>query len=303
MLITLRDVLSSYNDGQFANTANLIHMSNPMLADAPVKEANEFYSHTEMQPIDPLNVYESQVSPVEYPISILEGCLIIDDVMYRGINDKAAYLQQEGGGYIKSLARKMGEKLLYTDSNRGNQISLSSIYNDTKKEFIGQQIIDAGGSEEDGLTSIWLISWDFDGIFLVYPKGTPAGYERKVFTLDTVRDSEGNEFYGTKILFRMRLAPVARNPLFAIRIANIPTNENLEDISITQLMGEALGRMDDLKIYGNKSFYANSLVCNKFLGESGNTRVKANDKASTNMFLDIPIKRQNQIKSNEEEID
>jgi hypothetical protein len=321
MLINLRDVLSSYNNGKFAEVANLMQRYNPMVTDAPVKEANSFYKHSEVQLVqlpdafdrrfnEGVDTSKSVRTQVGYPIGITETHMEMDALLWKGIKDKEAFVRGETEAFIESLMQKVGHKILYSNEAVNEQIGLTQIYNDRKADFIGEQIISADGTQADGLTSIWMISWNINGIFLVYPEGATAGYAMETFANDTITDDNGKEFKGIKILYQMRLAPVVKNPMYAVRIANIPTNEALEDISIVKLLEQAWIRMRKTKVVGKQAFYCNSIIYNRLMQEidektryvSGSRLMSPNTEEPVFEWWGVPIKSDDQIMVTEDEV-
>lgn len=315
-LTTIRDVVAAYDGGVYADAANLIYVSNPMLQDAPVQEANNFDVHKDTQivqlPANSSRKYNEGVKPTKsvrnkilVPIGITESHMNIDKELLDVQPDKAAYLRTEGETHIQSIATTIGRHLIYADSDVDEQVGLANIYNDQSKDFIAKQIIDAGGVEANGLTSIWLIAWQPSNMFLTYPRGSSGGYKMQKFQSDKLYDDAGGAFMGASVMYQMRLAPVPKQIRSVVRVANIPTN-NLSALKPIELFQAAYLRQKDNGIIGNRSFYVNESIFNslfsQILEQTRALTVEYVNNEPQFKFWGIPIKKDDQLVNAEAQV-
>jgi hypothetical protein len=250
-----------YTKGRFAEATELIHSSSRMIAAAPIKQANNIDAHK----VKWLSPSGKNIEKL-FLIGIQEIHLNIDQLMLMGQCDPVSFIRSESHEYIRSLVIGTNKSLFYSAGRKNGPEGLADIYNDMANEFLAPQIIDAGGVEEDGLTSIYLISWDENGVFLVYPRWGEA-YKVEPFRSDIITDKNGGAYRGLSIIFQMRLAIVVENPSNVVRIANIPTNKKLDELNIVELLYEAWLKMENKGVLGNKIFYVNKIIYSKLLDE------------------------------------
>jgi hypothetical protein len=313
---TVRDIITSYNNGELASVANLIYVSNTMIADAPAVEANNFDVHKDVQivqlPESSRRRYNEGIKaskPVRnkiiVPIGISEAHMNIDQDLFDIQPNKEAWLAQNGETYVQSITIDTGNYLIYADEQVDEQVGIANIFSSMSDEFISKQIINAAGVEANGITSIWLISWHSNGAYLAYPRGSRAGVKIETFASDKLYDSSGGTYKGRSVRYQMRLAPVVKNTRNFVRVANIPTND-IANLRVINLFQAAYLRMKDNGVLGNKVFYVNESIFNALFNEiNDKTRALVLEYVNGEpvfKFWGIAIKKNDQITNAESQV-
>jgi hypothetical protein len=261
---TFCDLLASYDNGKFADEAKLVRLTHTMIADAPIEEANSFDYQLENVIVGNNRSGQLETTIVRFPIATVE------------LNSQ----EDEG---IQDLAIKMDRTFFYGYEGVYDKLGLADICNASQDRF-NSQVIDAGGVEEDGLTSIYLIRWNRSGVFLTYPRDSRTfGYTPR----------------------QLRLGIVVKNPRHIVRIANVPINEKLDKLDIEENLFKA-----SLKISNWNSslyIYANEIVRRRLFAEVENPKRNVSCLSigpDTNYgyqlkFWNNPIKLNEQISNSE----
>lgn len=118
-------------------------------------------------------------------------------------DNRSAIRSAEGRTFVESMAQELMTAMFYHDpaSNPKYPKGLGARFGAISTSGAGAQIIDAGGTGSDN-TSIWIIEWGFDGMSVIYPKGTPSGIQRENMGRQRVLDASGNPYYVEEELFR-----------------------------------------------------------------------------------------------------
>ena len=114
-------------------------------------------------------------------------------------------------------------------------------------------VVDGGG---DGGSSIWLLSWHQEELYIAYPKGSMAGLMRHDLGLqEGERDATGAREVVYTEASEVSLAIIPQRAQSVVRIANLA---GVVGARLDQLMRAALGMLGDTK--GRPTFYMNRTV-------------------------------------------
>lgn len=321
---TVRDWLSSYQNGEYLEPANLIYLANTMVSDAPAIEANNFDVHIDSQIVQLPQAYrrrynegipstKSVRNKIVVPIAMFESHLTIDKTWLKRQPDPKAYLKTEADTHLQGLAINVGENLIYGNGDVDDSIGIANIINDKTKDFVARQIIDAGGTEGQGLTSIWLIAWSPMGATLVFPRGSTAGFYREDFASDKTTFSDETTMMSFSALFQMSLAPMIKNTRNVVRIANIPTTTlDTDTMPVSKLLDwlEEAYVKTNTGVFGKKIIYVNEKIYTKIM-KAIRQDVRVIQSLSKNAigedfqelrFLGIPIRKNEQITNAEAQV-
>ena len=99
-----------------------------------------------------------------------------------------------------------------------------------------------GAGSTANLSSIYLVNWDQDGAFMIYPSG--SGGPDLGFTVDNkgehpVNDSNGNPFFAAITWMTMRGGLAVKEPKSIARIANIDTTSSASFVTAISQLNKA----------------------------------------------------------------
>lgn len=141
--------------------------------------------------------------------------------------DKKTELRQsEARSFQESMAQELVSAMFYhsTDTDPRLPKGLGARYGVIDTKGAGNQIVDAGGSGSDNM-SIWMVEWGFEGLSVIYPKGTTGGIVRENKGPQRVLDGDGNAYYIEEELFRAHAGFTVGDWQRIVRIANIDVSE------------------------------------------------------------------------------
>lgn len=117
-------------------------------------------------------------------------------------DNEVAIRAAEARAHIESMAQELVRSMFYYDpaTNVRHPKGLGARFGKKATSGAGAQIIDAGGTGSDN-TSIWMVEWGYDGLSVIYPKGTVGGIQRENKGQQRVLDANGNPYYVEEELF------------------------------------------------------------------------------------------------------
>ncbi len=203
--------------------------------------------------------------------ALLEEWAQVDAELLRIAPNKKDLLLQQSQPTLEGMAQMGAEKLFYADTglDEGGFDGFAMRYNtlDKTKFPEARNVINAGGAGAK-LCSIWLVQWDPVGCHLIYPQGTAAGIEHKVFKDQVITDPRNKgPFEGVQVKYSWRLGLAVQDWRRVVRIANVDCND-MDDIiengaadsakqKLIRLMIRALSLLPS-RHHGKTAFYMNS---------------------------------------------
>ena len=278
-------------DGGTADVAEILEQDNPMLEDAYWMEANGETHHrstcrsgiptpnfrkynegyakkkTTTVQVDDRLAMSGDVSEVDADLAELGG-------------NKMQTLFQESKGIIEGIGQGWADAAIYGDSDTEEDkfYGFQARYGSLSAEN-ARNVISGSGSGSD-LTSIYLVGWGPDSVFMSYPKGSNAGLKiRGGDKITDLFDANNNPYPGYRTYFSMNGGLVVRDWRYAVRICNIDTGELTKDktgssADLTELLSRSLHRIH--KLTGVRPcFYANRTV-NEYLALQINNTTNVN---------------------------
>lgn len=267
---TLRDIAALKDpDGRAATVAELLTQTNTMLQDMPFKEGNmdageRITMRTKIgapkwkrynEHIKPSFTHATQVDEVT---AHLEDWSEVD----KDLADKAGanlgnFLVTEAKPKMEAMTQEMAKQFIYgslaDDAKTFNGfMTRLNVLND--KYMDGQPVvIDAGGTNENGLASILLVGWGDSTVYGIYPKGSKAGLTFEDKGEETSVNEDGFlDVYRSKFTWDAGLA--VKDYRYILRIANIDvealralTPETAPKSNLYMLFMRALGLIPNLQ--------------------------------------------------------
>lgn len=266
--------------------AEVLTLKNKMMGDIPYTEMNEGTVHKESiraflpspkyrKANQALAAAKSGLEERTFSASHFESRSQMDaKVAQRGGMDRVGVNRwNQAHGHIQAMANEHARLMIYgSPSGEGNkEPGFADIYytTNTTTSETAKNVVSAAGVGSDN-TSIYMINWNPNSIFGVYPKGTQTGLKRtdysengKLVQLQGLDElGAAGTFYGYDEIFELDHGLVVKDWRQAARIANIDvsdlkagtgTNPQLLDLLIT-----AQYRLDDMAgaiIYCNRTVH------------------------------------------------
>lgn len=212
---------------------------------------------------------------VKDPIGGLSAMISYDQRLFEAAADKERFLAEQLRAHMEGFAQEFSNALFYANTNVNPEriLGLAPRYG-AKNARNGDYILDAGGTGSS-LYSMWVIAWNPLGITGVYPKGMPAGIQRRELGTDTATDSSGRIYPAKHLwidwLFGLHVADYR----YAVRIANIdPSTFNTTSVpDLPYLVAQAYDLLpstsNPVYLYGNVKCLAE--LRRQYAGKIGNS--------------------------------
>lgn len=202
----------------------------------------------------------------------------------------------EARPYMESMAQELLTAMFYhsTDTNVRYPKGLAPRMGTMATSGAGNQIVDGGGTGSDN-TSIWMVEWGYDGLSVIYPKGTVGGITRENKGQQRVLDAAGNPYYVEEELFRSYCGFTSGDYRRMTRIANIDVSDmNAGSVDLYALLRKAYWKMHTRRVAkvhdqsapGRVAIYANRDVCEALDGLATNAGATDNFVRLTPMELE-----------------
>jgi hypothetical protein len=218
----------------------------------------------------------------------------------------SAFRMSENGPFIESMGQTFAAKVIYgnTGTDPEQFTGLATRYSDNSGPANAENIVDGGGTGSDN-TSLWLIGWDENSIYGVYPKGLQAGLQHEDLGLADAFDGDNNRFRAYMDRWAWKCGLVVKDWRYAIRGCNIDVSNLIAESSATDLL-ELMAIMVDKMPAGSArwSFYCNRTVKTMLRIQCMNRPnvylTLGNEEGRPKLSFDgIPIELHDQLLSNE----
>lgn len=205
---------------------------------------------------------------IEDTTGFVEG---LSDVDQRQLDlyadNKVPIRAAEARSFQESMAQELVSAMFYhnTATNPKLPKGLAPRYGVKDTKGAGNQIVDAGGQQSDN-TSIWFVEWGFEGLSVIYPKGTTGGITRENKGSQRVTDENGNAYYIEEELFRAHAGFSVGDWQRIVRIANVDISElRAGNVDIYKWMRKAYYKLKNRrvnKVMDQKSPGRIAIYCN-----------------------------------------
>jgi hypothetical protein len=324
---TLLDVARRLDpDGKIAIIAEILNEEAPMLEDCVFKEGNLPTGHKSTvrvglptptwrklyQGVQPT---KSQTAQVTDSCGMLEAYAEVDKALADLNGNTPEFRLSESRAHIEGMAQELSSTMVYGNetTNDAAFTGFAPRYNSLSAKN-GEMIVDAGGTDAAGSTSIWLVTWGEQTAHGIYPKGSQAGLQmsdKGQVTIENV-DGNGGRMEGYRTHFRQDAGLVLRDWRGVGRICNIDVSALLTDgtlqnrIDAQKLLIRFMVMLSE-RVHTNKGracWYVNRTI-------RENLRLGIVEKIANNLtwetvegkrvmtFDDIPVKRLDALLNNE----
>ncbi len=271
---TLLDMVKSLNpDGSIADLAELLTLQNDILLDATVVEGNLTTGHrssirTGIGGATWKKLY-GYIAPAKgTQAQVVDSCGMlrryseIDADLARMSGNVQKFVFNESSAAIEAMNQEMASTLIYGNESLEPEAftGFAPRYNDQSAENGRNILTSAATPDATDNTSIWLINWSPQTVFLTFPKGSQAGLKHEDYGEQTATDSNGALLQVYRSLFSWDLGLVVKDWRHVVRI-----NYDLEDITASgstgpvlyNLMAQAMRRIPTMSM-GRPVFYMNT---------------------------------------------
>ena len=235
---TLSDVIKRLSPGGvYQPLVEALTVQTPELEDATWKEGNlpngELITTRSGLPSIGWRAYnegvtagKSRTDQLTETCGMLEGISNVDAKLANFNGNAAAFRASEDKGFLIAMKKEVGSGIFYhstaTSPRKFNGLSprldsLTGPYND--------QIVDSDITSTDAdQTSVWLIVWHPELVYLMYPKGSVAGFKHDDMGPRMVSDAAGKEYKAFTSVFNWDVGLVVKDARYVARLCNIDTS-------------------------------------------------------------------------------
>jgi hypothetical protein len=272
---TMLDMANSLDPkGNLAPVAEILSLTNEIMDDATVIEANDGTGHQSTVrtglPAGTWRVLYGGVPaekgrkiPIRDSAGMLESYSKVDKAQYDMQKDPKAWRASEDMAFVEGLSQTMASTLIYGDTsvNRERFLGLQARYNSLSADN-ADNIIDAAGTGSDN-TSIYICTWHPRAMHLFFPEGSQAGLSVKDLGEDTAQDADGNEYQVMRTHFKWDLGFAMPDWRYCVRICNIDISELTKAASagadLVDLIAQGLELMPVMSL-GRVAIYCNRKI-------------------------------------------
>ncbi len=303
-------------DGKTSKVVELLNETNQILDDAVFLEGNLPTGHrssirTGLPSVTwrKLNYgvqpSKSKVVQVDDTCGMCETLSQIDESLVTLNGNTAEFRLQEDRPFIEAMNQEMAGGMFYfdTDTDPEKFLGLSARY-----PYSDSENVHDGGEVGGACTSIWLVVWGPNTVFMMFPKGSKAGIRHrdvgdgKPVLVDDAASPAG-KYYAYQTHYKWDIGMVIRDWRYVARVCNVGTSgtSNIFDPS------------DLIKIYnlipqismGRPAIYVNNTIKTQIDQDAFSDTNRIYDVAEDafgypiTKFWGIPIRKVDQILNTE----
>jgi hypothetical protein len=216
-------------NGNLATIAEVLAQTNDIVADAVWKEGNDIFSNKTVRrsslPTGAFRKLNRGTAPessdtieIIDTIGLLEARAENDEKLINSFPNPQQARMDESMAFIEGLSQNMASKMIY-----GNALVAPEEFTGLAPRLdglaAGENVIGGGGSTT--LTSIYVVTWGPNSVFMAYPRGSSAGLVHKDLGVQDAFDSSSNKFRAYVDLFQWDAGMVVKNQRCIARYANL----------------------------------------------------------------------------------
>lgn len=249
-------------DGSIAAIAELLQQFNPIIEDIPMMEGNLPTGHRVTVRADlpeptwrrlnyGVRPTKSITAQVEDPIGMLEDYGEVDKDLAMLNGNTAEFRLSEDTPHMEAMSNTMATTIFYGDTSvhPDRFLGLAPRYANigtptnkpeavTNSDYL-KHVIDAGGTEDGHLTSVWYIVWGEQTVFGIYPKGSQAGLLSEDLGEVTLFDADGGRFQGYRTHYQWKMGLCVKDWRYIVRVANVDLSK-MEDETAQKALYHAM---------------------------------------------------------------
>ena len=217
-------------DGSMAAIAEVLNQENQIIQDAIWREANDTFSNKTVRrgrlPAGSWRKLNSGVatetsSTVELvdTIGLLETWAENDIEIINAFPNPMQARNDEAMSFVEGLGQTMAATMIYGNSATTPE-KFTGLAPRLNTVLATANVLNEGGSGGD-TTSIYVVDWSPNGVYMIYPKGSMAGLEHEDRGIETATDSSNNKYRAYVDVFAWKAGMVVKNSKSIGRIGNI----------------------------------------------------------------------------------
>lgn len=257
---------------------------------------------------------KSTTAQLDEQAARIEAWSEVDEALAELAPDLGAFRLSQATPFLESMNQTFTSKLFYGNAGLAPEefTGLATRYSSTTAGN-GAQIIKAPSGTGGDNASIYLINWNPNTVFGIYPRGTKAGLEHNDLGLETVESTAGiagNRLRAYRDQFIWRCGIAVADWRSIVRICNIDKSDLKADgagatVKLIELMAQAIDLIQGPR--GNLAFYAPRQVqtslriqamnksANALGVEAGISQFGAPRPGGTVTFMGIPVRKVDQL--------
>lgn len=261
--------------GKTLPIAEALTQMNEILLDLPFEECNDGSGHIGVTRVGLPSVTWTQLNYGVQPsksvtAQIKDGCGMleayseVDKRVIERAKDPNSVRLQEDIAFLEAMNQEMASKMFYGNiaTDPKGFTGLAPRFN-LKSAASGANIVDAGGADSGGMTSIWLCGWGPQSGYALYPQNSKAGFTHEDKGQVTLLDAANGKYEGYQSHYKWDIGLHIRDWRYFVRIANIDVSELKKDATagadLVDLMAQAVELLPNLNLV-NPVFYCNQTV-------------------------------------------
>jgi hypothetical protein len=216
-------------NGNLATIAEVLAQTNEIVADAVWKEGNDIFSNKTVRRSSlptgtwrKLNrgVAAESSDTVELidTIGILESRAENDVEIINAFSNPQQARMDESMAFIEGLSQEMAATMIYGNATLAPE-EFTGLAPRLDALAATANVIGGGGSTT--LTSIYVVTWGPNSVFMAYPRNTTAGLQHEDLGIGDALDASSNKFRAYIDRFVWRAGMVVKNPKCIARYANL----------------------------------------------------------------------------------
>ncbi|MDR2123595.1 MAG: hypothetical protein LBP38_01235 [Desulfovibrio sp.] len=246
---------------------------------------------------------KSRTQQIISACGMLEAYAEVDKALADLNGNTGAFRASEDQAFLQAMNIAMADTLFYGDVDKtperfqGFAAHLSALEQ--------PNVIDAGGTADGAMTSIYLCSWGAQTVFGIYPKGSRAGFRHDDLGEVTLTDADGGKYQGYRTHYKWDLGLVVRDWRYLIRIANIDLAV-VTDGKLIEYLITASELLPDQKL-GSPVFYMNRQTRTRLRLarlNKGNVQLSFDNAEGKKVmvFDEIPLRRSDAVRNTEQRV-
>jgi hypothetical protein len=300
--------------GNTATIAEVLAEDNEILQDAVFQEANDVFSHTCTRRLSlPSGTWRqlnegvanesSKTIKVTEGIGMLESYSEPDKVLVDAAPNPQQFRMDEGQAFIEGMSQTLAATMIYGNAQTDpTQFTGLAVRMNALAPLAN--VIGSGGTGGDD-TSIYIVQWGLNKVFMIYPKGHPTvGVEHSDKGQVTLQDGSGNNYEGYRDHFAMRAGLVVKDDRCIARLANITptgTSNIFDEDNLIKLLNRMPMRGRGASIYANETVLSQMEIALKDKANVNYTPARGEGLAGEPMmyFRTCPVRKVDAILNTE----
>lgn len=235
LVATLAELEQFYKNQDAGPLIELMNQNNDILSDIQWMESNQTDGHktrirTGLPAVYWRELYKgtppskSQFAEVKEICGMLEALMELDVAETMLYGDRLnAFRLSEALAFTEAMRQKVARTLFYGNHNLDplefNGFAMRYPSKDSPN------VVGAGGTNAEGCTSMYMISWGANTAHGLYPKGSTGGLSKEDLGKYMTTDAKGNKFQCLGDKYNWFCGLAVRDWRSVVRIANIPVSK------------------------------------------------------------------------------